>query len=223
MLLLKYIEIILSIPKSLYVNFRLLPFRQAVRLPILVRYNCNLVSLRGKVSLDKIKIGILKIGFGKVGVFDKRYNRSILQIQGLISLKGKASFGQGARICVNTGGILNIGERFNNTAEMTIVCYNKITIGDDVLTSWNTLIMDTDFHQTVNLESQEVSKSEAPIYIGEKVWIGTRAVILKGSNVPNGCIIGANSLINKKFIKENTLLAGNPANIKKSNITLYMP
>lgn len=223
MVIFKYIEIILSIPKSIYVNFRLLPFMQAVQLPILVRYNCNLLSLCGKVSLDKIKTGIFKIGFGTVGVFDKRYNRSILQIQGLIKLKGKASFGQGARICVNTGGILNIGERFNNTAEMTIVCYNNITIGDDVLTSWNTLIMDTDFHQTVNLESEEISECDAPIYIGEKVWIGTRAVILKGSSIPNGCIIGANSLINKKFMKENSLIAGNPASIKKSNVTLYMP
>lgn len=218
----KLFEIILSIPKSLYVCFRLLPFSQAIRLPILVRYNCNLISLRGKVTLNDVKTGIFKIGFGKVGVFDKRYNRSILQIRGHIILEGKASFGQGARICVNDGGILKIGHRFNNTAEMTIVCYEKISIGDDVLTSWNTLVMDTDFHPTINLKTNQICHFQSPICIGNNVWIATRAVILKGSIIPNGCIIGANSLINKKFEEENCLIAGNPAYIRKNNITFVI-
>lgn len=40
-------EYIFSIPLSVYCNMRLLPFRQALKLPILVRYNTRLNSLRG--------------------------------------------------------------------------------------------------------------------------------------------------------------------------------
>jgi bifunctional N-acetylglucosamine-1-phosphate-uridyltransferase/glucosamine-1-phosphate-acetyltransferase GlmU-like protein len=35
--------------------------------------------------------------------------------------------------------------------------------------------------------------------IGDNVWVGTRAVILKGSRVADGCIVGAGSLIAGKF------------------------
>lgn len=42
-----YFEYILSIPISVYCNIRLLPFRQACKLPILVRYNTRLISLGG--------------------------------------------------------------------------------------------------------------------------------------------------------------------------------
>ena len=73
------LELILSIPKSLYVSLRLMPLKYALKLPIFVRYNCKIISLKGKVEVDKsaIKTKILSIGFGSVGVFDKTYERSI--------------------------------------------------------------------------------------------------------------------------------------------------
>lgn len=43
----------LSLPKSLYVCFRLLPHRQAFKLPIWVRYNVNCVSLKGSAIVSK--------------------------------------------------------------------------------------------------------------------------------------------------------------------------
>ena len=46
----KIIEYVLSLPKSIYVSFRLLPFKDAVRVPVFVRYNCMLLSLKGSVK-----------------------------------------------------------------------------------------------------------------------------------------------------------------------------
>lgn len=48
----KVFEYLLSVPKSIYVSFRLLPFRQAVRIPIFVRYNTKLLCLKGNVNLQ---------------------------------------------------------------------------------------------------------------------------------------------------------------------------
>ena len=45
------IERLLSIPKSLYVSYRLFPIKDAIKLPVLVRYNCSLLSLQGLVRV----------------------------------------------------------------------------------------------------------------------------------------------------------------------------
>lgn len=222
------IEKAISLPKSIYVSFRLFPFLQALKIPILCRYNVKCVSLRGRVSIkqldrNSIKMGMIEIGFGHVGVFDKQYSRSILEINGCIHFdgNGKYHFGHGCRICVGPKANLHIGTRFHNSAEMTLICMDEIHIGNQVLTSWNTLIMDTDFHETMDTQTLDIHPSHAPIFIGNKVWIGTRSIILKGTIVPNGSIVGANTVVNKKFHTENVLIAGNPATIKKTNITRY--
>lgn len=46
------IEKILSLPKSLYVSLRFFPLVQAIRIPILVRYNTKLTSLSGLVKVN---------------------------------------------------------------------------------------------------------------------------------------------------------------------------
>ena len=47
----KIIEYILSLPKSVYVSFRLFSLKDAVKVPVLVRYNCSLLSLKGNVII----------------------------------------------------------------------------------------------------------------------------------------------------------------------------
>ena len=49
----KVFEYLLSVPKSIYVSFRLLPFRQAVRIPIFVRYNTKLLCLNDNIYLQR--------------------------------------------------------------------------------------------------------------------------------------------------------------------------
>lgn len=164
---------------------------------------------------------MLKIGFGGVGIFDKRYERSMMQIDGDIVLQGRQfNIGHGSRICVCKGGELVLGDNFCNTAMMTIVCKKRITFGENVLTSWNTLVMDTDWHEVADLNSGKTKPKTKGITIGNNVWLGTRSVILKGSVLPDGCIVGANAVVTKAFNNENTLIAGNPARECRSGVTL---
>lgn len=219
----KKLEMFLSLPKSLYVCLRLFTLREALKLPVLCRYNVKCISLKGKITVvGGVKPLMVHIGFGSVGVFDKKYSRSILEINGTIHLDGlgKYSFGHGSKLCVGANAHLYVGEQFSNSAEMTIICMQEIHIGHHVTTSWNTLLMDTDFHATRNTLTGEKYPFHSPIFIGNNVWICTRAVVLKGSEIPNGCIVGANALITKKFDVENVIIAGNPASIKKEHITM---
>lgn len=217
------IEQILSIPKSFYVSWRLTSLKEAVYFPILVRYNCKLISLKGHIRLNKMckKTARLVIGFNEVGIYNKKFSSSILQIDGEIRLNGQATFGQGSKLCVMQNAILEIGDQFNNTAEGVIVCTERISIGKNCLMSWETIIMDSDWHQTENTETKEISKEASPIIIQENCWIGMRSLILKGVQIAQGCIIAANSTVTRSCHNPNTLLAGTPATEKKHNVTMH--
>lgn len=161
-----------------------------------------------------VRRNALSVGFGSVGIFDKTYERTVWEVNGTIELHGKAVFGHGSRICVGKEGVLSIGNNFINTAAMTIVCFRRITIGDDVTTSWNTLVMDTDFHHLIDTKSGEVKPCTKEIIIGSGVWLCTRSVILKGTSLPNGVVVAACALVSGRFDDEDTIIAGNPAKIK---------
>ena len=158
-------------------------------------------------------------GFNNIGIFDKKYERSILDIQGTIELFGKADFGHGSRLVVCKNGVLILGENFVNTAKGTIVCDKHINIGKNLLMSWGTLIMDTDWHSVQDTLTGVICPSVKEIIIGENVWMGMHSVILKGTAIADGCIIGANAVCCNKYMETNCLLAGTPAEVRKHNIT----
>lgn len=54
----------------------------------------------------------------------------------------------------------------------------------------------------------------APIKVGFGSWIGGNCAILPGSEIGNGSVIGANSVVKVK-VPDNCLFAGNPGEIKK--------
>ncbi len=81
----------------------------------------------------------------------------------------------------------------------------KITVGVTILThgyDWNVL---AGLHDTV-------LGSAGKVTIGNNVFIGMHATILKGVTVGNNVIIGANSLVNK-HVPDNVVVAGNPARV----------
>lgn len=216
----RYVEYLLSLPKSIYLNFKVLPFKEAVRLPLLVRYNTVLSSCSGIVTMQGgAKTGSVKIGFGHVGCFDKKYERSIWEVSGKLLFEGRASFGHGSRILVGDNGTLCVGDKFVNTAGITIICFLNIRIGKNVLTSWETLIMDTDFHKIRDIAKGDGGKREKAVVIGNHVWIGCRATILKGTQIFDDSVIAAGAVVSKKIESPSVLIAGNPALVKKTNVT----
>ena len=205
--------------KSLYFNLKYLPLKDAIKFPFLISKNVFFLETNGTIKIDAtIKTGMIQIGYGEVGIFDMERSRSIWQVSGKVTFKGNANIGHGTKISVGENAHLELGDKFTVTAESEIVAQKNIKFGDNVLISWDCLIMDTDFHKIYD-RSGEVINSPEPIIIGQKVWIGCRNVILKGSKISEGSIIGANSFLSKDISSQSGIFAGNPIRFIKGNIT----
>lgn len=162
---------------------------------------------------------MLSIGFSSTGIFDKKYCRSILEISGTMIIEGTTTFGQGTKISIAKSGSLYLGDGFSSTSGGVLICVNNIHIGKGTAVAWDAMIMDTDWHSTMNPLTKEIHQAAGSIFIGENCWIGTRCVVLKNTYLPNGCILAANSTANKDYSTPNTLIGGTPAIEKKHNIT----
>lgn len=96
---------------------------------------------------------------------------------------GNATLGSGLRISIGHEGTLEVGEGVANTGGCAIVCHEGVTIGDGDLISWDTLIMDTDFHRVGN------DPVSVPVAIGSHVWIGCRSPLFKGARASDGSVV----------------------------------
>ncbi|OOM79435.1 acyltransferase [Clostridium sp. BL-8] len=108
---------------------------------------------------------------------------------------------------------LEIGSGFVNS-NVKIRCTESIKIGEDVAISHNVTIMDSDAHEIIN----EGYKKTKPIVIGNHVWIGSGAMILKGVRIGDGTVIAAGSIVTHDF-PNNCIAAGIPAKIIKKDVT----
>lgn len=211
--------LLFGLPKTIYVNFKFLKFRDAVKFPILISHRTWLSELKGTIIINApIRTGMIKIGLGDVRIFDRHKQRSIIQIRegGNIVFNGSANIGHGSKICVS--GDLIIGDNFTITAESSIICDKKVEIKDNCVFSWDVLIMDTDAHRIMD-ENGQITNPDKEIVIGNNVWIGCRVTVLKGSIIGDGNILATNSCVSKNLEGENQIIGGNPARILKENVT----
>ena len=127
---------------------------------------------------------------------------------------GTAHIGRGSKILVVTNALMEIGDNFAISASSTIVSYKKIVFGRDIQFSWDCLVMDSDTHNIYNEEGQ-ISNQPSAIKFGNKVWICNGCMILKGTEIPSNCVIGAHSVVSGHKFKSNSIIVGSPAKIVK--------
>lgn len=205
--------------KTFYFNFKYLPYKQAIKLPIYLSKNVFIRKMTGRIIIEgEITRKMITIGYPCVSVFDEKYSRAIWHVTGEVIFKGGAKIGHGSKISVVGKGKLILGKNLVITAESTIICVKRVEFGDDCLLSWDILIMDTDLHKIKDVEGKVINKPKE-ILIGTKVWISCRNLILKGSVIPDHSIIAANSLVNKPLQGTHQVFAGNPVKAIKSQVT----
>jgi acetyltransferase-like isoleucine patch superfamily enzyme len=92
-----------------------------------------------------------------------------------------------------------------------------IILGNDCMLSFDVDIRSGDSHGIFSSDKGRLNPA-GNIMIGNHVWVGAKATILKEAAIPDGCIIGHSSLVTKKFTSQRSIYAGNPAKFIKENI-----
>ena len=124
---------------------------------------------------------------------------------------------------IEPGGAVEVGDDTLLVGAI-FMCAESIYIGSSCVISYNVTITDCDFHP-VDIESRRrdaIASSPAgdrsqrpalitsPVSIGNAVWIGTGAIILKGVHIGDNATIAPGTVVTRD-IPAKALAAGNPA------------
>lgn len=224
MSLVKILRFILSIPKTILFNFRVFPFKVALKLPILIAYNLKIANAsKGSfVTNSEIKTFMIKINWdkGSEGINHSLSKSGYLDVKktGKIVFEGKANFSIGTSIRVDDG-VLSFGENFSCNRHCSFSCNKSITFKDNVLLGWNVNIRDSDGHHVFNIDAPNIAtNTPRKVEVGNHVWLTANVDILKGVKVPDNCIVGFNSCVTREFEEKNCIITGYPAKIIKRDI-----
>lgn len=208
------LKVILHIPRSVILCTRLFGLKRGVMLPILFSNNCRVRGLRkGCIEIKQPRIGGVLFGIGgSQAVIENKRSQLLIEPSGKIIFEGKASVAQGCSIFVS--GILKIGDKFSANKNCHINCKDSITFGAENMLAYDIQINDHDGTHSIN-GCLPLQKS---VNFGDHIWICNDVNILKGVSIPDGCIIGASSLVMGKFDVANSVIAGHPAVVKKTGV-----
>lgn len=122
-------------------------------------------------------------------------------------------------VCEDDGNeiTLGAGTEIAGATSLAAIEGTKITIGSRCLFSGGVHARTGDSHSITDLNGKRVNPS-ADITIGDHVWVGMNVTILKGSVVADSCVIGAASVVTRRFTTPNCALGGNPARVIREEI-----
>jgi acetyltransferase-like isoleucine patch superfamily enzyme len=137
---------------------------------------------------------------------------------------GQQSVIAGILVTERENSRLSIGDNVFIGARTLIACADEITIGSDVLISYQVIIMDSDNHSLRASERIEDLRNWRqghydwshvaikPVRIRERAWIGARAIIAKGVEIGEGGVVAAGAVVTRN-VDPYTIVAGNPARV----------
>lgn len=229
---LNFLETRLSRPrlklfKTLYFNLRVLPFSQAIKFPIYIYGNIKFPMLQGTVIINsQIRRGMIKIGKA-IDPFCIHTSNGFISIfpKGTIIFNGPAIIGADSVLQVLNGGNINFGKCTKICSSVKIICNDSsICIGNFSIITFNSIVMNSNFHHIINVLHNTVSRSTLPIEIGENCWIANNCTIAAGTKLKKGTTVASGSYVNKDFSRvpdDFPIIGGRPAKVIDINKTRF--
>lgn len=141
--------------------------------------------------------------------------------------------GEGVRVygwsvfSVEATGTVAIG-RGSVLVGAVVMCRERIEIGRDVVISYQVTIADSDFHPRDPAARRRDAEASAPsgdsadrpeiesrpVSIGDGVWIGIGAIILKGVRIGAGARVQAGAVVTRS-VPDGAVVEGNPARMRR--------
>lgn len=160
---------------------------------------------RLRAAIQRGRIGRL----GKDVFIDK--NVELMRFPKNISIDDNVVVKEGARICAcNEKATVCIGARTTVGYHTFVFASSGISIGADCMIAPFVYVVDSDHGIDRSQKMNEQPNQTAPVVIGNDVWIGTGAKILKGVTVGEGAVIAAGAVV-KDNVEPYSIVGGIPA------------
>ena len=217
----------LSIINTIYLNFKVLPFKYAIKLPFAVGKNIEFIGLQNiKVRFYKdIKPQkfMFKLGICNTYMIPLKGTWSLLRFEkGSVLVIGKdVLIAPGFSINIYKNAVLTIGSDILINFRNKIYCKNSISINDHIRIGWENQIYDSTFHFIYNNKNRSIGNCYGKIEIGSFSWITNRCTLSGNVFLPPYSIIASNSLANKdysQYTSEGNLFAGSPIELKTTGV-----
>ncbi len=208
---------IFNLLKSLYFNFRYLPFRQAIYMPVWITANFKVRGLRrGMLVLyQPYRKSVFLGDCGSPGLQEMR-GGLFFSTRSRLILHGFTVVAQGSVLRMDEDATIEIGRNFFCNKNCFFRSSSKITFGEDCLLGWNVQINTSDGH--VVSHDGVVKPSELPVAIGNHVWLTANTIVTKGVSIADGCIIAQGAVVTKSVDEPNTLSGGVSSKVLATNV-----
>lgn len=119
---------------------------------------------------------------------------------------------------------------FESTSITTFNSNSSVEIGERCMFSFGINVYNTDGHPIMDAASGKIINKVKRLKIGNHVWVGYNATILKNTFIPDDCVVGWGAVVSSQYTPPPThkhskkdcrgfVIAGNPAKIVKNGIT----
>lgn len=207
---------------TLYFNFRMLPFRQAIHLPFDFTHAVRFDSLRGRVRLEvdgPLHRAMVRFGGRGSDIFPRI--ETVLSLDGELVVRGDGvEIGMGTSCVVLGDARLVLDARVCIGAMSHVYCSRLIEMGERVTTGWECQIFDTNFHTMRDRVTGTDIAPEGVVYLRPYCWMGNRCNVMRGTVTPPHIIVASNSMLNRDYsaVEPYSLLAGMPARVVRTGI-----
>lgn len=213
----------LNIIKTIYFNFRTMPLKEAIKLPVFIYGKVQFPKLSGNVEFQKCKItrGMVKLGLCVDLFYPKGRSLIVLGDNAKWIFEGTCFFNTRFTVRITRDASLILGDNVRVGSNVRILCQQEIRIGTNTDITYNCEIMDSNFHPILNRMDGRVQRYTKPINIGSSNWIGNNSQIMKGTKTRDYTMVSARSLLNRDYVNmypndEYVTLAGIPAVLKNT-------
>jgi acetyltransferase-like isoleucine patch superfamily enzyme len=166
--------------------------------------------------------GNVRLGSGTVITGELTFKRFLSSLQPGVVI-GRDCTLERVSLAVGVAGMLEIGDHCYAT-DAVLLCEQSVRLGSYVVLGWGVTIADSDFHpldpalravdalalSPVGAGRARPRPENRPVVIGDDVWVGPAATILKGVTVGDHVDIEAGSVVTTD-VPAGSRVAGNPA------------
>ena len=180
-----------------------------------------LVASRGMAS--RIRLSFYQALGMRIGFRNRMEGGGRVRRCSQIQLGDHNSFTQGSWLWPTDapyeGTRITIGNRNYFNRNIMIDACGLIQIGDQNMFGPDVYITDSNHHFGPGLAPNEQPMDVGTVKIGNRCWIGAKAVILRNVELGDGCVVGAGSVVTKS-VAAGTVVVGSPARALRTEVAI---